>query len=61
MGNRNPALIAAPCATRRVLTQEIAESIDVRRKIEGVLSGEPFRQLGVAMLQRFDDFQVIDD
>jgi len=43
------------------LIQEIAVSIDVRREVEGVLSGEPFSQLGVAPLQRFDNLQVIDD
>jgi hypothetical protein len=35
--------------------------MDVRREVEGVLPGEPFSQLGVAPLQRFDNPQVIDD
>ena len=33
----------------------------MRSKVEGVLSGEPFGQLGVAPLQRFDNLQMIDD
>ena len=60
----------APAARRRWvsgereppgLVQEIAVSVDVRREIESVLPGEPLRQLRVAPLQRFDDFQMIDD
>jgi len=42
---------------RGVLIQEIAVAIDVRREVEGVLPREPFGQLRVALLQRFDDLQ----
>ena len=41
--------------------EKIAVAIDVRRQIERVLAGEPLRQLGIALLERLDDVQVIDD
>lgn len=39
--------------------EEIAILLDVRRKVERVLSNEPLGQLGVAALQRLDDAHVI--
>ena len=36
-------------------------SIDVRGEVESVLAGEELGQLGIALLESFNDLQMIDD
>src|ERR1700722_18863334 len=41
--------------------QEVAIRFDEGREIQRVLAREPLRQLGIALLERLDDAQMVDD
>src|SRR5580704_7634700 len=55
-----PRAALAPSRANR-LVEKVAIALDVRREVERVLPGKPLGQLSVPMLDRLDDFQVIDD
>ena len=43
------------------LAEKVAVSVDVRGQVQCVLAGQPLGQLGIALLQCFDDLQMVDD
>ena len=51
----------AATGRRFIQPEKVAISIDMRGQIERVLAREPLGQFGIALLERLDNLQVIDD